>query len=80
MVKVWRALEGKPKEVFFAQVYSPGELSELDFTWMNELGICLAVSPSITLCITSCCPTPTGRRAAYVSPSASKVGAGGCRM
>ena len=33
--KVWRALEGSPKEVFFAQVYSPGELSESDFTWMN---------------------------------------------
>ena len=36
-VKVWRALEGSPKEVFFAQVYIPGELSESDFTWMNEL-------------------------------------------
>ena len=44
-VKVWRALEGSPKEVFFAQVYSPGELSESDFTWMNELGICLAGQP-----------------------------------
>jgi hypothetical protein len=44
-VKVWRALEGNPKEVFFAQVYSPGELSESDFTWMNELGICIAGQP-----------------------------------
>jgi hypothetical protein len=44
-VKVWRALEGSPKEVFFAQVYSPGELSESDFTWMNELGICIAGQP-----------------------------------
>jgi hypothetical protein len=44
-VKVWRALEGKPKEVFFAQVYIPGELSESDFTWMNELGICIAGQP-----------------------------------
>jgi hypothetical protein len=44
-VKVWKALEGKPKEVFFAQVYIPGELSESDFTWMNELGICIAGQP-----------------------------------
>jgi len=44
-VKVWRALEGSPKEVFFAQVYSPGELSESDFTRMNELGICIAGLP-----------------------------------
>lgn len=44
-VKVWRALEGNPKEVFFAQVYIPGELSESDFTWMNELGICIAGQP-----------------------------------
>jgi hypothetical protein len=44
-VKVWRALEGNPKEVFFAQLYSPGDLSESDFTWMNELGICIAGQP-----------------------------------
>jgi len=44
-VKVWRAMEGSPKEVFFAQVYIPGELSESDFTCMNELGICIAGQP-----------------------------------
>ena len=44
-VKVWRALEGSPKEVFFPQVYIPGELSESDFTWMNKLGICIAGQP-----------------------------------
>ena len=44
-VKVWRALEGMPKEVFFAQLYRPGELSESDFTWMNKLGILIAGQP-----------------------------------
>jgi len=38
-VKTWRALEGPPKEVFFAQVYRPGELCESDFTSMNSLGV-----------------------------------------
>lgn len=38
-VKVWRALEGPPKEVFFEQKHSPGELCQTDFTSMNELGI-----------------------------------------
>jgi hypothetical protein len=40
-VKVWRATEGPAKEVFFAQVHVPGELSASDFTHMNELGITL---------------------------------------
>lgn len=44
-VKVWRGLEGPSQEVFFAQVYEPGELSESDFTWMNKLGILIAGQP-----------------------------------
>lgn len=44
-VKVWRAIEGDPKEVFFSQVYTPGQLSESDFTWMNELGVLIAGQP-----------------------------------
>jgi len=38
-VKRWRAFEGLPKEVFFAQEHRPGELCESDFTSMNELGV-----------------------------------------
>ncbi len=38
-VKIWRATEGPPKEVYFAQEYRPGELCESDFTSMNKLGI-----------------------------------------
>ena len=38
-LKYWRATEGPAKEVFFPQVHRPGELSESDFTHMEELGI-----------------------------------------
>jgi hypothetical protein len=35
-VKVWRALEGPPKEVYFPQVHRPGKLCQSDFTCMNS--------------------------------------------
>jgi hypothetical protein len=38
-VKVWRALEGPPKEVFFDQRHRPGELCQSDFTAMSSLGV-----------------------------------------
>lgn len=38
-VKVWRALEGPGKEVFFRQRHDPGRLSASDFTHMTELNI-----------------------------------------
>jgi hypothetical protein len=38
-VKRWRALQGPPKEVFFAQVHKPGELCQSDFTFMKSLGV-----------------------------------------
>lgn len=38
-IKDWRALNGPPKEVFFPQIHDPGDLSQSDFTSMNELGI-----------------------------------------
>lgn len=38
-VKVWRALEGRPKEVYFPQVHKPAELCQSDFTWMNDCGV-----------------------------------------
>ena len=31
-IKNWRALEGPPREVFFAQEHYPGELCQSDFT------------------------------------------------
>ena len=44
-VKVWRALEGPPKEVFFPQVHKPGELCQSDFTHMGNLGVRIAGQP-----------------------------------
>ena len=38
-VKRWRATEGPPKEVFFAQEHRPGEAAQTDFTCCNVLGI-----------------------------------------
>lgn len=44
-VKIWRALEGPAKEVFFPQVHKPGELCESDFTDMNALGVTILGQP-----------------------------------
>ncbi len=44
-IKVWRATEGPPREVFFPQVHKPGVLAECDFTYMNELEITIAGVP-----------------------------------
>jgi len=44
-IKVWRATEGPPREVFFPQVHKPGVLAESDFTYMNKLEITIAGVP-----------------------------------
>jgi len=44
-IKIWRASEGPPKEVFFTQVHHPGQLGQSDFTNMNKLGITIAGRP-----------------------------------
>src|SRR3954453_8690675 len=44
-IKQWRALEGPPKEVFFAQDHEPGRLAESDFTHMGTLGVTIAGEP-----------------------------------
>jgi len=38
-IKFWRAMEGPPREVFFAQEHRPGELCQSDFTHCRELGV-----------------------------------------
>lgn len=43
--KTWKALNGAPKEVYFDQVYEPGEFCESDFTRMNDLGVTIAGHP-----------------------------------
>ena len=44
-VKVWRALEGPGKEVFFPQKHSPAVLCQSDFTHMDPLGVTIAGQP-----------------------------------
>lgn len=44
-VKQWRALEGPPQEVFFAQSHEPGKLCQSDFTFMNSLEITIGGQP-----------------------------------
>jgi hypothetical protein len=44
-VKIWRGLEGPPREVFFPQVHKPGELCQSDFTSMNSLGVTIQRQP-----------------------------------
>ena len=44
-IKQWRALEGPPKEVFFAQIHEPGRLAESDFTCMAKLGVTILGEP-----------------------------------
>lgn len=38
-IKLWRALEGPSREVFFPQKHYPGQLCASDFTDMTQLGI-----------------------------------------
>jgi hypothetical protein len=44
-IKAWRATEGPPKEVFFDQVHTPGELCASDFTCMNDLHVTIGGQP-----------------------------------
>lgn len=44
-VKVWRALEGPAREVFFAQTHLPGALCQSDFTHMAKLGVTIGGQP-----------------------------------
>lgn len=38
-IKIWKATDGPPKEVYFPQRHYPGKLSSSDFTSMNKLNI-----------------------------------------
>lgn len=44
-MREWRALNGPPKEIFFAQEHRPGEAMQTDFTWANELLITIQGKP-----------------------------------
>jgi transposase InsO family protein len=44
-LKVWRAVHGSPKEVFFEQRHLPGHQAQSDFTSFNELNITINRQP-----------------------------------
>ena len=44
-IKHWRATEGPPQEVFFAQDHRPGQLCQSDFTHCRELGVTIQGQP-----------------------------------
>src|ERR1700677_4727997 len=44
-IKLWRVLEGPPKEVFFAQIHEPGRITESEFTCMPNLGVTILGEP-----------------------------------
>ena len=44
-IKRWKALYGPSKEIFFSQVYHPGQWACSDFTSMNKLNITIAQQP-----------------------------------
>ena len=44
-VKVWRALEGPSREVYFPQRHAPGQLCQSDFTHMSSLGVTIQRQP-----------------------------------
>lgn len=46
-VKVWRALEGPSKEIYFAQEHIPGQLCQSDFTDMTSLGVTIQGHPFV---------------------------------
>jgi hypothetical protein len=44
-IKAWKALYGPSKEIFFSQLYDPGQWACSDFTSMNKLNITIAQQP-----------------------------------
>ena len=44
-VRVWHALEGEPREVYFAQAHEPGRLALSDFTDARELAVTISGEP-----------------------------------
>ncbi len=43
--KIWKALYGPPKEVFFSQIHHPGRLCESDFTSTDKLNVTISANP-----------------------------------
>ena len=44
-IRLWRAMHGPEREVFFSQVYKPGEQCQSDFTEMNSVAVTILGQP-----------------------------------
>ena len=59
-IKAWKALYGPSREIFFSQIYYPGQWACSDFTSMNHLNITIAHQPfehlfyHFVLCYSNC--------------------------
>jgi hypothetical protein len=84
-LKLWRTLEGPPKEVFFAQQHRPGELCASDFCHLSSLGITVQGQPFSHLLyhfVLTYSNWETGSLcfAASALPRASRASVPACRM
>jgi len=52
-VKQWRALHGPGNEVYFPQIYKPGQWCESDFTRMKALGIYSTTEKALHFALTT---------------------------
>ena len=66
----YRAIQGPPKEVFFAQTYHPGERAQLDFTRIESLGITVR-GVALGRMLFECILCYSGRRHVALVPSES---------
>lgn len=55
-VRQWRAQNGPPQEVYFAQAHRPGEAMQTDFTWVTELGVTILGEPFVHMLCHSVLP------------------------
>lgn len=66
----YRAVRGPAKEVFFPQVYQPGEKAQLDFTHISKLGVTVLGQPVGRL-LFECVLCFSGRRHVALVPTES---------
>jgi hypothetical protein len=78
-VKTWRATHGPAREVFFAQVHTPGRLCASDFTHMTDLRVTsspnrsMALSTSAAWIVSACAASRSRARPSRSSLSCSGV-------
>lgn len=66
----YRAVRGPSKEIFFPQVYRPGEMAQLDFTHISQLGVTIR-GQALKKLLFECVLCFSGRRHVALVPSES---------